>query len=390
MLYDFEICHDRHGTNCFKYDYASVKFGYSDILPLSVADMDFMTAPKVIKAVEEIAHKGIYGYTYLDTAYYECVADWIRRSYRWQVLASHILFCPRIVQAVSVILETMSSEGDRVGIFTPSYSPLYEAIEKHKRLITEISLMYQEEYYRIDYERLEWEMKKGMKMFLLINPHNPTGRVWTRDELQRLTGLCCHYGVILISDEIHGDFVFGETQYTPAAAISAEAAQNCITLQSPAKTFNLPGIHVSHVITANEQWRLCLGDELEKRGLHEPNVFVVPAVKSALSEETALWKQDMLYYIQENIKFVSEFLQRELPFLTLAKHEGTYLLWISYRDSGMSADEIWDWLVNRCRIGIQMGENFKSGGEGFFRINVACPRKLLKTCLKRMAECCHN
>lgn len=386
MLYDFNVRQDRRNTNCFKYDYMAEKFGYDDMLPLSVADMDFMTSPDIIKAVEEIAGKGIYGYTFLDPGYYECVADWVGNNYNWQINACQILFCPRIVQAVSVILQTLTGRGDKVGIFSPSYSPIYDAITKNGRTLVDLPLLYEDFYYRIDYELLEREMKQGLKLLMFINPHNPTGRVWNREELERLTGLCIRYGVILVSDEIHGDFVFGGSVYTPAASVSEEAAQFCITLQSPAKTFNLPGLHVSHIITANERWRNRLAEAIETCGLHEPNIFVVPAVKTALSEKTRVWRQELLAYLQKNINLVTETLQKDLPGLIPVRHEGTYLLWISYQDLGLTKQEVWDWMVSRCRIGIQMGENFKTGGDGFFRINIACPQEQLRTCLNRMIE----
>jgi cystathionine beta-lyase len=374
---------NRVGTNCFKYDYRKTKYRLDDILPLSVADMDFKTPTEVIDSLNKTVLHGIFGYTFLTDKYYISVSNWFFKRYNWRVKRENIIFCPRIVQAVSLIIQNFTKENDKVGVFSPGYSPLSNSVRQNNRDLVEIPLILEENHYEIDFDLLKKEIKKGIKLFILINPHNPTGRVWTKEELIKIAKICKEEDVLIISDEIHSDFIKKEYNYTPLASISKDISKKVITCTSPTKTFNLPGIQVSNIIIENESIRDKFKNMVEINGLHEPNSFVEPSVLAAY-EYGERWLEELLLYLDENKEFLINFINKNnLPFKVI-KGEGTFLVWIDYRQSNLSYQEMWKWIVEEARVGIQFGESFGLGGEGFFRINIASPREILQEGLERI------
>jgi cystathionine beta-lyase len=372
---------DRRKTNSAKLEESIRDTGADNVISLSVADMDFRTTKEIMQAMEEAAKHGIYGYTNLSEKYYYIVQEWMDKRYGWEVDREWIVFCPRIIQAISLAIQNFTDKGDRIVVQTPLYRPLQDTIELNDRTLITSSLQYQKQGYVMDFDDLEEKFASGTKMFILCSPHNPVGRIWNEEELIRLSRLCVKYDVLLISDEVHADFTW-EKSYTPIGKIE-EVREQVIICTSPAKTFNIPGLEISNIIIPNQQLRDKFKHILKQTGFHNPVYFSVPAIEQAYLHGDS-WINDVKEYIYKNYIMVHDYITLYFPDLHIMPWEGTYMLWIDYKSTGLSEQDIKNWLYDKAKVTVSLGSSFGKEGEGFFRINIATQRSRLKEALDRM------
>lgn len=383
MTYDFDRIISRFGTNSAKWDGMAQAHG-KDMIALSVADMDLQAPPKVVEQMVESARHGIYGYTDPFPPYFEAVQHWLDKAYGWQVPQEWIVFSPRIVQAVSVLIQRFTNEGDRILIHTPAYQPIAKAVAINGRKLAESPLRLVDGRYEIDFEDMERQMQQGVKMVLLVSPHNPTGRVWTREELERLAELCITYDALIVSDDIHADFIHEGHEHTIIAKLSEEIADRSIICTSPGKTFNLASLEIANIVIPNDGLRERFKDGLQQAGMHNPTFFAVPALETAYTACDD-WLQELRAYITDNISFTESFMAEHMPELKVMKPEGTYLLWVDCTACSRNESDLVKWIEEQSRVSVSFGTSFGQAGEGFVRINVAAPRPLLREALERMA-----
>lgn len=380
-MYDSYV--DRKGTNAAKIDEAILETGSEDVVSLSVADMDFKASPQIIDALNDKVNHGIYGYTNVSEKFYNVAQKWIEEQYRYNVSKDWIVFMPRIIQAVSLLIQDNSEVNDRVMIQTPLYSPLKNAIESNGRKVIENTLIYEDNYYKMDFEDLENEFKKGIKILILCSPHNPIGRVWDKSEISQLVNLCKKYDVLLISDEVHADFTWDKEFVSVGKFI--DVYDNIVICTSPGKTFNLPGVEASNIIIPNSTLRENFESQKQRSGFHNPNYFAETALVTAYNSSEE-WLESSLKYIRENYNFAKEYIEHHLSDFKVVDSEGTYLMWIDYTQTELTDEEIYNWLFKESKVAVTMGDSFGVDGKGFFRVNVALSRNKLEEALTRMSK----
>ncbi|OXL83750.1 aminotransferase class I/II [Paenibacillus sp. SSG-1] len=384
MKYNFDHIISRYGTNSAKWDGMAQSQG-NDMIALSVADMDLPAPPAVVDRITEMARHGIYGYTDPFPPYYEAVQGWLSKAYDWQVPQEWIVFCPRIVQAVSVLIQNLTEKGDRILIHTPAYQPVAKAVAINGRQLVESPLLLVNGRYEIDFADMEAQMKDGVKMVMLVSPHNPTGRVWTIHELERISELCIQYDALIVSDDIHADFIHQGHEHTVIAKLTEQVADRSIICTSPGKTFNLASLEIANIIIPNDQLRKRFKDGLQQAGIHNPTFFAVPALEVAYTACDE-WLDELRAYITDNIAYTIDFIQAHMPELKVIQPEGTYLLWVDCTACGKVESDLVDWIQNKSRVSVSYGTSFGAIGEGYIRMNVAAPRSLLRDALQRMAD----
>jgi len=383
MKYDFDRVIDRRNTASYKWDQLTALFGGEDVLPLWVADMDFACAQPIVDALVRRAETGIYGYTFRTDDWYKAIQGWYGRRHGWQIEKDSILMSPSVVTSLSLAVEQFSEPGDGVILQSPVYYPFYDVIRANGRRVVKNPLKIGDRgAFEMDFDALEERMREGAKMLLLCNPHNPGGRVWTKEELARLAALASQYGVIVVSDEIHGDLVFAPNAYTPFATVSEEAARTSITLLAPTKTFNLPGVQSSLIVADEPALRAKLASRIHALALHMQNYFSHAATIAAYNEGDE-WLDQLLPYLKANIDYAAETLREKAPMLKPMMPEGTYLLWIDGRELGLNAKEMKQFMYQEAKVAFNEGSTFGDEGEGFVRINCACPRSVLEEALRR-------
>ena len=383
---DFDTIIDRKNTDCLKYDFAKRRGMPEDVLPLWVADMDFKTSSYVEDALAERARHGIFGYSESQTPYFEIVRDWMKRHHDWEVKEPWLIKTPGVVFALAMAVKAYTEPGDGVLIQSPVYYPFSEVIEDNGRRIVSNTLVLGEDHkYHIDFEDFERQIKENqIKLFFLCNPHNPVGRVWTTEELTRLGDICLKYQVTVVSDEIHSDFIFrGRPQVF--ADLKREYADITVTCTAPSKTFNLAGLLLSNIFISNRELRHKFRQQVNAAGISQLSPFGLVACETAYTQGEE-WYQAMLAYVAENIAFTKEYVEKHLPGVEMVEHEGTYLVWLDFRKTGLSVEELEDLIVNRAKLWLDSGKIFGKSGEGFQRINVACPRQILEEALHRIRE----
>lgn len=383
MTFNFDKVVSRFGTNCAKWDGMAQSMG-SDMIALSVADMDLPAPPMVVDKVAEAARHGIYGYTDPFPPYFEAVCTWLDKAYDWRVEPDWIVFCPRIIQAVSVIIQKFTEIGDQVLIHTPVYQPVAKAVTLNDRILAESPLILTDGRYEIDFEDMERQMREGVKMILLISPHNPVGRVWTRDELERMAELCIRYDALIVSDDIHADFIYEGHEHTVIAKLSEEVANRSIICTSPGKTFNLASLEIANIIIPNDELRGRFKHGLLQAGIHNPTFFSVPALEVAYTSCDE-WLTELRAYIKDNIAYARTFIADHMPELAVIDPEGTYLLWIDCTAVSRQEEDLVEWIQEKARVSVSFGSSFGPGGKGFIRVNVATPRQILQEGLERLA-----
>ena len=383
---EFDRIINRLNTASFKWDQMEKLFGTSDLLPLWVADMDFAAPPAVVEAIVERAKHGVYGYTIRPQSYYDAVLGWLERRHGWKIKQEWLTSCPTVMTSLSIVMEMLTKPGDGVILQTPVYNAFHRDIPLNDRNIVENPLRFENGRYTMDFEDLERKLAGGAaKLMLLCSPHNPVGRVWSPEELRQVGELCLRYGVPVVSDEIHFDLIYPGHKHTIFASLSDEFAENSITLFAPTKTFNLAGLQMSNAVIPNQKWKRMFNHRVDALNLALESYFALTAVEAAYTRSDE-WLDELIQYLDGNRRLVTEFIREHLPEIEVAQSEGTYLLWLDCRKLGFNAQEMKDWMYQHAKVALNEGSMFGTVGEGFLRLNIACPRDLLKTGLERMRQ----
>jgi cystathionine beta-lyase len=383
MTYDFDEIIPRAKTNSVKYDLRKKLFGRADILPMWVADMDFRVPPAISEAIKSRAAHEIYGYSIRPESFYQSVINWTKRRYNWAIEREWLTFSPGIVPGVNLSIMALTNPGDKVMIQPPVYFPFFQAVKKNDRQLVENRLVLKEGRYHIDLEDFEQQLKSGVKLFILSNPHNPGGSVWTYDELKSMGDLCVQYGALIIADEIHADIVFPDHVYTPMTSISEEIAGNTITFLAPSKTFNIAGLSTSVGIIPEANIRAKFNEILENLHLWHGNIFGNAALEAAY-DHGEQWLDELLDYLLGNIELIEDYIYNRIKGIDLIKPEGTYLAWLDCRALPLNNDEINRFMVEKAGVGMNEGATFGENGAGFQRLNFGCPRDTLNMALEKI------
>jgi cystathionine beta-lyase len=383
MQYDFDKIILRNGTNAIKWDGLDKTFGAADILPMWIADMDFEAPQPVIDAVVNRAQHGIYGYTEKPESFYSSISNWMKKRHGWQIDNKWIEVSAGVVPAISLSILSYSEPGDKILLQSPVYYPFFSAIESNNRVIVNNQLIYENHQYTIDFKDLESKLKTGVKVIILCNPHNPVGRVWSREELEKIGELCIRYNVIIVSDEIHSDLIFGKHTHIPIASISEDLAERTVTCMAPSKTFNIAGLYTSAVIISDDTLRGEFKNTMNRLNAEAKNLFGIIALEAAYTygEE---WLEQALPYLEGNLDFLVDYFITKIPNIKVSKPQGTYLAWLDCKELGMNQKDLVDFFIYEAKVGLNDGAAFGAGGEGFMRLNAACPRSLLEEGLKRI------
>lgn len=384
--YDFDRQIERRNTRSLKYDFAAERGMPADVLPLWVADMDFQSPPEVIAALEARSRHGIFGYTNIESGYVETVRLWYRERHGWDFPAAALTPSPGVVFALCAAIRALTREGDAVMIQTPVYYPFFSSVRGNGRRLVTNPLIYENGTYRIDFEDFERKItEERVRLFILCSPHNPVGRVWTREELIRLGELCRKHGVLVVADEIHSDFVYPGHHHTVFAGISPEFADMSVTCTAPSKTFNLAGLQISNIIITNPELRSAFRREIRRTGYDEPNAMGVTACEAAYLYG-APWLDALLSYLESNTALVRRLLAERLPKARLVEPEGTYLLWVDFRGYSLDPDRLEELVVQKAGLWLDSGPIFGPEGAGFQRFNIACPAATLKEAFRRLGD----
>ena len=381
---DFDRVIDRKGTDCLKYDFAKRRGMPEDVLPLWVADMDFKTSSYVEDAVIERTKHGIFGYSEVQEPYFNAAAAWMKRHHEWDVKESWLIKTPGVVFALAMAVKAYTDVGDAILIQQPVYYPFSEVIEDNKRVIVSNDLyMGEDNRYHIDLEDFEKKIiSYHIKLFLLCNPHNPTGRVFTKEELTGMGDICLKHGVIVVSDEIHNDFVW-KGSHTVFAAAKKEYEDICIICTSASKTFNLASMLISNIFIPNHELRAKFCKEVDAAGISQLSILGLAATQAAY-EHGDEWYQAMHSYVRDNIDHVKRYVKENMPGVTVIDGEGTYLVWLNFKNTGIDAEELDRRIIHDAKLWLDSGRIFGAVGKGFQRINVAAPRSVITECLNRI------
>lgn len=379
--FDFDTVINRRGTNSYKWDIVKEE----DVIPLWVADMDFKAAPAILEALKKRVEHGVFGYTLVPDSYYEAIINWFARRHNWQIDRSWIIYTTGVVPAVSCAIKALTLPGEKVLIQTPDYNCFFSSIKNNGCEVAENELVRRGDSYEVDFEDFERQCAdEKTTVFLLCNPHNPAGRVWTKEELERMNDICLAHGVRVISDEIHCELVMPGHRFTPFAAISDACRDNSVVLNSPTKAFNIAGLQIANIICAAPAMRRRIDRAVNINEVCDVNPFGVAALQAAYNESEE-WLDSLNHYIWGNYLALKEFIAKELPRLEVARLEGTYLAWVDIKATGLTSDEAYEKLMKEGRVYVNSGTMYgRRAGEGYLRINLACPRATLLEGMKRM------
>lgn len=381
MKFDFDQITDRRGTGCLKYDFAEERGRKADLLPMWVADMDFPSAPAVSRRLHQIADHGIFGYSDAKEPYFQALSGWYRRRFSWKLKEEWLIRTPGVVFALAAAVRAYTQPGDGVLLQQPVYYPFSEVIQDNDRIVVNSPLRQKNGRYEMDFEDLEEKIREHhIKLFFLCSPHNPVGRVWEEWELRKVGELCLRYGVTVVSDEIHSDFTWGDHRHHVFASLSEELAAITVTCTSPSKTFNLAGLQISNILIPNEELRRKFRKAVNAAGYSQANLMGLAACQAAY-EEGEEWFDQLKEYLAGNIVYAKEYLMKELPQIRLTEPEGTYLLWLDFRALGLTEDQREELLTEKAGLCLDSGAMFGPDGEGFERVNIACPRAVLSQAL---------
>jgi len=383
MMYDFNTVIERKNTNSIKYDPVS-RGKPEDVLPLWVADMDFAAPPCVLDALVSRAQHGIFGYSEPGASYYTAVQEWYKKRFEWKTEKNWLMITPGVVNAIYLAVRALTKPEDAILIQQPVYYPFGSAVQKTGRKLVVNELIYIDDSYTIDFDDFEKKIK-GVKLFILCNPHNPVGRVWTRDELLRMGEICLRYGVTVISDEIHQDIVFPPYKHHVFAGLDDRFSNITVTCTSPSKSFNLAGLQHANIFISDEKLRSSFKQEYKSCGLSQPGVMGIVSCEAAYSGGEQ-WLEELIDYIADNMLFIDNFLKKQIPKIKLVKPEGTYLAWLDCSELKLSAKDLDTAITKKCKLWLNDGITFGRGGSGFQRMNAACPRSVLENALERLTK----
>lgn len=379
MRYNFDEIISRRGTNSYKWDSAADV----NVLPMWVADMDFRTAPCIIKALQERVLHGIFGYTRVPEAYYEAVISWFARRHGWRISREWMIYTSGVVPAISAVIKALTGPGDKVLVQTPVYNCFFSSIRNNDCQVVASPLLYDGVTFTIDYEDLEAKAADpAVKLMLLCNPHNPAGRVWRSEELKRIGEICLKHNVMVVSDEIHCELVYPGHVYTPFVSVSPDFQAYSVTCISPSKSFNMAGLQIANIVCADEATRRKIDKAININEVCDVNPFGVVATIAAYNEGEE-WLEQLLDYLLGNYHAMCDFCKTYLPNFPLASLEGTYLVWMDCRAIHESSENIESSLLNKVELWLNAGSMYGVEGDGFMRWNIACPRSQLMEGLKR-------
>ncbi len=381
---DFDRIIDRKNTRCLKYDFAVKRGMPEDVLPLWVADMDFETSSYIEDALTERVQEGIFGYSDVQTPYFEIIRDWMIRHHDWEPQEKWLIKTPGVVFALAMAVKAYTDPGDKVLLQQPVYYPFSEVITDNGREVVSNDLVLTEDgTYKIDFADFEQKIiVNGIKLFLLCSPHNPVGRVWTKEELEKIGDICVKHGVTVVSDEIHNDFIW-EGTHTVFAGIKKEFADISVTCTSPSKTFNLASMLISNIFIPNQILRRKFRKEMDRAGISQLSVLGLVATEAAYAHGDE-WYAAMKNYVRDNIAFARAYVEENLPGVRMIDTQGTYLIWLDFRQTGLTVEQLDHKIIYEAGLWLDSGKIFGKTGEGFERINVACPRAVLQEALDRI------
>ncbi len=388
MSFDFDSSISRVGTHSAKYDRRQARFGRPDVLPLWVADMDFATPSCITQALAKRLEHPIFGYTVVDPEVYQAIMDWQWQRHGWRVEREWILMLPGVMPGMDLCVQAFSQPGEAVVVQPPVYNPFYESVLRNQRQLIRNPLLWSDCRYQMDMAHLAAHLTPVTRLLHLCNPHNPGGRVWQQQELEALGELCLRHGLILVNDEIHADLVFSGHKHLPLASLDPELARRSITLNSPGKTFNIPGLHVAYAIIPDPQLRARFQERMARQHLEDSNIMGQVALKAAYQQGEP-WLMALLHYLRDNLQLASREIRSHVPAVACTMPEATYLLWLDLRnwcaDRGLDDRGLQQHLVDGG-LGLSPGVQFGPEGSGFMRMNVALPRAQLATALERLAQ----
>lgn len=382
MDYDFDLIMERRGTNCVKWDGLVDRYGEKDLLPFWVADMDFAVAEPIQKAIIDRVQHPIYGYTQVAPSVFEAIISWLDRRHGWHVQPEWIDFTTGVVNALNLIINTYTLPGDKILVQPPVYAPFFNSVLNNGRQVVYNPLIQTDSSYTMDLGDLESKIDSRTKMLILCNPHNPVGRVWSKKELQQLAEVCLKHDLLMVSDEIHSDFIYTGYKHVPLASLSPEIAENTITCMAPSKTFNLAGLATSFVVIPSKQLRRLFRNTLQNVGVS--NAFLGVTALEAAYRHGEGWLEELLIYLEENRDLVKDFLEKQVPGIKMKKPQGTYLTWLDCRGLAVEENDLQDFFIDKADIVVNDGKWFGPNGKGFVRFNIGCPRPLLQEGLCRM------
>ncbi len=391
MKYNFNERIDRSENHSAKWAELEMKFGRSDLTPMWVADMDIKAAPEIVEAMKKKVEQEIFGYVYRPDSYYESAANWLKRRFGYEISASTLIHSPGVVPSMSILVKMLTEESDNILIQSPVYPPFAAAVKDNGRKLVENNLIKDENgYYTVDFEDLERKLAQGdIKLFILCNPHNPVGRVWKREELERMGELCKKYNVRILADEIWRDLIMPGHKHIPMASISKEIEDITITLFSPTKSFNLAGLQASFATFPRAEERQAFDDILNKMDVRRNNPFSLVAFEAAYNE-CENWLEELIAHIDGNMQYVVDFINERLPMIKTIKPEATYLMWLDFNNIGIPQDKIQEFLINEAKVAMNDGGTFGVNGKGFARMNVACPRYMVEEAMEKIEKAIKN
>ena len=386
MKYNFDEIVDRHGTRCLKWDLFDSK------LPMWIADMDFKTAPAVVEALEKRAAHGIFGYTFIDDDWYEAIINWWKARHHFEIQKEWLIFCTGVVPAISSIVRKLTTPAENVLVQTPVYNMFFNSIVNNGRNVLESPLIYEDGTYHIDFEDLEKQLSNPQtSLMILCNPHNPVGKIWDKETLEKIGHLCAKHHVIVVSDEIHCDIVKPGCEYVPFASVSEECRENSVTCIAPTKAFNIAGIQTAAVYASNEAIRHKVWRGLNTDEVAEPNAFAIDAAVAAFNQGGP-WLDELCAYLWENRKAAEAFIKKELPMLHPVSAEATYLMWLDCTSITTKPGVLAKWIRETTGLFVSAGDDYRQAN-GFLRINLACPKAqvmegmlLLKEAIAKIQE----
>ena len=382
MTYNFDTPLNRKGTNCVKWD----EFSDPDIIPMWVADMDFEIAPCIQQALQKRIQHGCFGYTLVPESYYHATIQWFARRHGWTIERKSFIYTSGVVPAISAIIKGITQPGDIVLIQTPVYNCFFSSIRNNGCILAENPLKMENHRYEVDWEDFEAKCADpATKVFLLCNPHNPAGRVWTREELTHMGNICLRHGVFVISDEIHCEFVMPGHTYTPFASLSPDFAANSAVCVSPSKAFNIAGLQIANIIVPDDSNRQRVDKAININEVCDVNPFGVIALQAAYTPEGEEWLNQLGQYIHGNYQLAKQLFETQLPQCPVTTLEGTYLLWLDIRATGMTSQQVSDHLMRHAKVFVNPGTMYgETAGEGYIRINLATRRSLMEEGIKRI------
>jgi cystathionine beta-lyase len=383
MKFHFDELIDRRGTSCVKWDESPS----ADVIPMWVADMDFPVAPAIHEAIKKRAEHSIFGYTIVEEDYYEAVISWFLRRHQWTIQREEILYTTGVIPAMSCAIKALTMPGEKVLILSPDYNCFFSSIRNNGCEVSETILVKDGVSFVVDWEDFEQRCAdEKTTVFLLCNPHNPTGRVWSKEELERMNTICMKYGVKVISDEIHGELIMPGYLFQPFATVNDACRQNSVILNSPSKSFNIAGLQTANIICSQPEWRRRIDRAINIHEVCDLNPFGPVALKAAYNESEE-WIDELNQYLWDNYQALCQFFEKELPLCKVTQLEGTYLVWLDVTRYSNDVEKLCDDLLTRGKVWVNPGTMYGAeSGKGYIRINIACPRSRMMEGLERIKE----